>query len=202
MPWTADQLFAYLRNGYAGQHGAAAGPMREVVRDLVGVPDQDLRAIATYVASFVGEASPEQKKKASAVVAQAQQRSTLVAHAGMGRETTGAAPSARMPGAAIYAGACANCHNSRGTGYTSAVDLSLTTDVNADTPRNLIQVILQGIQPPPGERGVFMPSFAGSFTDQQMEQLIAYVRSTFSQHGPWSNVQDEIAKVRKSGDAS
>ena len=34
VPWTADALFAYLRDGFHPDHGTARGPMAEVVSNL------------------------------------------------------------------------------------------------------------------------------------------------------------------------
>src|SRR6201992_4156130 len=52
IPWSEDELFAYLRSGESRFHGVAAGPMAPVVKDLAGLPDQDVRAMAVYLASF------------------------------------------------------------------------------------------------------------------------------------------------------
>src|SRR5205823_9550370 len=50
LPWTADELFNYLRNGSDPRHGIAAGPMIDVVKNLAKVPESDVRAIAVYIA--------------------------------------------------------------------------------------------------------------------------------------------------------
>src|ERR1700753_116463 len=52
IPWSEDELFAYLRSGESRFHGVAAGPMAPVVKELAALPDQDIRAIATYLGSF------------------------------------------------------------------------------------------------------------------------------------------------------
>lgn len=71
VPWTEQSLFSYLRTGYAPHHGAAAGPMAPVIEELALLPEEDVRAIAHYVASF-GDTQPD----AAAASAQAQQRAT------------------------------------------------------------------------------------------------------------------------------
>ena len=50
--WSEDDFFIYLRHGESPPHGVALGPMRAVVRSLARLPDDDLRAIATYFASL------------------------------------------------------------------------------------------------------------------------------------------------------
>ncbi len=52
IPWSEDELFAYLRSGESRFHGVAAGPMAPVVKELAALPDQDIRAMAVYLASF------------------------------------------------------------------------------------------------------------------------------------------------------
>ena len=51
-PWTQAQLVTYLRTGRASEHGAAAGPMLPVTRDLATVPAEDVEAIAAYILSI------------------------------------------------------------------------------------------------------------------------------------------------------
>ncbi|MBS0343969.1 MAG: molybdopterin-dependent oxidoreductase, partial [Proteobacteria bacterium] len=57
VPWTAQSLYQYLRNGHSPRHGVAGGPMAHVVRELREVPDADIRAMAGYLASFQSETS-------------------------------------------------------------------------------------------------------------------------------------------------
>jgi nicotinate dehydrogenase subunit B len=52
VPWDADELYRYLRHGHTQRHGIAGGPMAEVVRELAQVPDDDVRAMATYLGTF------------------------------------------------------------------------------------------------------------------------------------------------------
>ena len=52
IPWSEDELYAYLRTGESRFHGVAAGPMAPVVKELASLPDQDIRAMAIYLASF------------------------------------------------------------------------------------------------------------------------------------------------------
>ena len=52
IPWSEDELFAYLRTGESRFHGVAAGPMAPVVKELAALPDDDIRAMAVYLGSF------------------------------------------------------------------------------------------------------------------------------------------------------
>jgi len=69
--------------------------------------------------------------------------------------------------------------------------------VNAPTPRNFINIVLDGIQPPPGAHGLWMPPFGNALTDKQITQLAQYVRSHFSGKGAWSDIEKTVARIRK-----
>ena len=71
VPWDADALYAYLRDGSHPDHGTARGPMAEVVSNLSAVPASDVRAIATYMADVFGAPSPDRKRQGEAAIAQA-----------------------------------------------------------------------------------------------------------------------------------
>src|SRR4030088_1637415 len=97
VPWDADALFIYLRDGWHPDHGVARGPMAEVVSNLSSVPESDVRAIATYMAGVSGAPTPDRKRRGDEVLAQV--KSPALQASG-----TNAA------GASIYAAACARCH--------------------------------------------------------------------------------------------
>jgi mono/diheme cytochrome c family protein len=69
IPWNADALYAYLRQGWQPDHGTARGPMAEVVSNLSSVSESDVRAIATYMASVFGAPTPDRKNQAAEVLA-------------------------------------------------------------------------------------------------------------------------------------
>src|SRR5262249_342841 len=71
VPWTAEQLFNYLRTGLDATHAIAAGPMEPVVRNLARAPEEDVRAMAAYLEALAGPPSAERRKKGEAALAQA-----------------------------------------------------------------------------------------------------------------------------------
>ena len=194
-PWSAERLYNYLRTGSDPAHGTTSGPMVPVVHNLSGAPEEDVRAIATYVASFTLQVPAERQKKGEALVAHTQADAMT-------------APAARQPangvqdrGASTYAGACAVCHEvPRDPTYSgAALDLRLSSAVSAPTPRNFLNFVLLGVAPGAGERGRWMPGFAGVFTDEQLVTLANYVRQTYGGGGqPWQHVGDEVSKARRS----
>lgn len=193
-PWTREQLFTYLRRGFVERHGVAAGPMLPVVDNLGGVPEQDVKAIAAYVGTTLEPATAERRTKAEALLARIERESTPAVQSG---NTSGTAGSARADGAAIYAGACVLCHEPTGQRFSAhGIHLALSKVVRMPDARNLIHVILDGIEAPAGAPAAAMPGFAGALTDQQVATLVRYLRRTFSNQPEWSDVENQIRKTR------
>jgi len=184
VPWTSVELFRYLRQGYSLQHGAAAGPMAPVVRELAVLPDDDIRAMASYLASFnqpVTQAVSEQVAKQ--VVQTAQNLST----AQLG------------PGQRLFNGACASCHHD-GDGPTLLgvnVPLGLNSKLHSERADNLIRVVLDGIRAPATREIGFMPAFRHSLDDAQIESLVAYMRSRYAPGQPaWQGLPETLSRLR------
>lgn len=193
VPWTAAQLYRYLRSGLDDVHDIAAGPMAGVTHNLASVSERDVRAIAVYIASLATEPTAARRQRSEDVLAYARRAQTSSAVAP--RAAAAEAPQSQS-GAAIYTGACATCHdNGRAISSAGALNLALSTSVTNPTPGNLIRIIVQGIEPRDGERGRWMPAFAGAFTAEQLADLTAYLRSEFGMAPAWRNVDDEIRKV-------
>lgn len=173
--WNAGSLHAFLRNGWHAQHGIAQGPMTPVTQNLAGVANDDVLAIATYVASVMGK--PREKQ--------------LVKNAAAGAETR-----SNETGAQIYAYTCASCHDGTRPLPFGGVKLSLSTAVSGESATNLINVILAGLHPSEGTTGAIMPGFSTSLTDGQVESLVAYIRSNFAGKPPWTNLENSVREAR------
>lgn len=187
VPWTAGALFAYLRQGWDPDHGTARGPMAEVVSNLSSVNESDVRAIATYMADVFGAPSARRIQHGEAVIAQARAPSVLANHAA----------AANQPGAAIFAAACASCHEtSRALPY-GGVNLALSTALSSPDPRNAINIVLSGVRPVDGERSPIMPGFADSMNDQQVATLLQFLRSHFSNQPAWTGVETAVEEARR-----
>jgi mono/diheme cytochrome c family protein len=196
VPWSADQLFDYLRHGWDEQHGVAAGPMAPVVHDLSQVAEEDVRAIAVYVASLMPPRPAAQARSDAAppVVERDEDRALL---RGAADERRSAASSAEE-GAIVYAGACSDCHNQRLSPLArKPVRLSLATSVNAPGPSNVIHVVLEGIWPEAGGRGPLMPGFAAELTEGQVVGLVSYLRGRFSKLPAWSDVPARVREISR-----
>jgi len=197
MPLTVESLFNYLRNGFDARHGIAAGPMVDVVQNLAKVPEDDVRAIAVYVADRMQGSARE--AKANDEISGFAELQESAAVSGTGRDAfatrdKGAAPDT---GATVFEGACATCHYSgSGLQSTKPVPLALTTSVNAPDPRNLIHIVQNGLWPASGERGAMMPGFAAELTDDQLVAVVTYVRERFSRQPAWHDVVAQVQAIR------
>ncbi len=75
--------------------------------------------------------------------------------------------------------------------------LFLVSSIAEDDPRNTLLAILEGIQPPVGARGAFMPAFADGLADAEVADLAAYLRSRFSNRAAWPKLVNAAATARK-----
>jgi mono/diheme cytochrome c family protein len=100
-------------------------------------------------------------------------------------------------GTAIYAAACAGCHESGRPPPYGGINLALSSAISAPDPRNLANIVLAGVRPVEGERSPIMPGFAASMDDQQAAVLMNYLRSRFTNQPPWSGLEDTIKQARR-----
>ncbi|MEH2538377.1 MULTISPECIES: cytochrome c [unclassified Bradyrhizobium] len=180
MPWTADALFSYLREGWHPDHGTARGPMAKVVSNLSSVPASDVRAIAVYMAGVSGTPTPGRAGPGEDALARAK-----------------AASQTNPVGASIYTAACASCHEGGRPLPYGGVDLGLSTAISSPDPRNLANIVLSGIDAVEGERSPIMPGFAASMNDDQASALLNYLRARFSDQPAWADLKKTIAEARR-----
>src|SRR3954470_6224918 len=183
IPWSEDELFAYLRAGESRFHGVAAGPMAPVVKELGALPDQDIRAMAVYLASFNDTAIDRPAREMLAANLEG---------------ATGMRP-ASSAGARLYDGACALCHEVGGAPlFGSRPSLALNSNLHSLVPDNLIQVILHGIAKPAATDLGYMPAFKDSLTDGQVAELATYLRRQFAPDQPaWTGVEAAVGRIRQ-----
>jgi nicotinate dehydrogenase subunit B len=185
VPWDKHELYAYLRTGYSSLHGTAAGPMAPVIEELMALPDQDIDAMATYLATF-NQSGSRPERRAIAAAAEERVASALSI-------STGTA------GAQLYQGACAVCHQGgdRADVFGVTPSLALNTNLHSDRADNLVRVILEGVSTHAAGRNGAMPSFRTYFDDGQVGELVRYLRNTFAPDKPmWSDVQPTVSRIR------
>jgi nicotinate dehydrogenase subunit B len=183
IPWSEAELFTYLRTGFSPLHGPAAGPMAPVVKEMAALPDSDLRAVAHYLASLAPPVSAETEA----------QRATEIA-----AETRGAMLTSAGPGARIYQGACAVCHEpSAPPQFGVQPNLALNTNLRSARADNLIRTILEGIQQPALNHLGAMPAFARALNDRQIAELVGFLRRKYApKQELWTDVEQTVAQLR------
>jgi mono/diheme cytochrome c family protein len=177
--WTEADIVALLSTGLSPK-GSAFGPMAEVVYEsLQHLRDEDLRAMASYLQSL-----PERTPRAPRQII---------------RLTEAERSASVKRGAHVYSKQCADCHGEQGEGISPAgCPLAGNRAVTMASSVNPIRVVLQGGYPP-GTKGnsrpFGMPPFGSTLTDQQIADVLTYVR------GAWGNTASgvlglDVARLR------
>jgi nicotinate dehydrogenase subunit B len=159
--------------------------MAPVVKELAALPDRDIRAMAVYLASFNEGASDQAAQQALAARLE---------------ESTGTRVISASPvGARLYEGACAVCHAVGGAPlFGSRPSLALNSNLHSAVPDNLIQVILHGIAKPAASDLGYMPGFKDSMSDDQLAELVSYLRRQFAPQKPvWTGVRAAVSQARQ-----
>jgi mono/diheme cytochrome c family protein len=171
--------------------------MAPVADNLANVSDEDVTAIAVYVASVMGEPSQERREQGENLIRAVKSFGTGSKPQSGGSQ---AVPAAAIgdPGAIIYAGACASCHESGRSVPYGGIHLSLSTLLSTSSPRNFLNLVLAGLPAADGQRGPIMPGFAAMLTDQQVVALAGYMRSQFSNKPAWSDIAEQLREARSS----
>lgn len=161
--WPLEEIECLLRHGISAR-GSTLGPMAEVVYEsLQHLSDADLSAMALYLKSLPVSAAPAAKGAMRAV----------------DRDLA----RSRESGAQLYAQHCASCHGDRGEGLPPAAPaLAGNRALTMDSAVNPIRVLLFGGYPPGtagNPRPFGMPPFSDELNDQQIADLLTYLRSSW-----------------------
>ena len=174
--WTEPQIVQFLKTG-RNQHAVVYGSMTEAFNNSTQfMADDDLAAIARYLKSLPGDpqrdGTPWQYQSASAD---------------------------SSPGAHTYATRCASCHGSDGKGQPEWMPpLAGATSALAQESASAINITLNGSQRvvvagvPDAYR---MPAFREQLSDQEIAQVLSYVRSTWGNGGGAVDAQ-AVGKLR------
>lgn len=164
--WTQEDIVSYLRTG-VNRYDIASGPMADAVKNSTQYwRDEDLKAVATYL-----KATPKQGDDKPAVLA---------------------ADDSRMKtGATIYEAKCSACHAPQGQGGKNIFpQLANNPLVNAPNATSLIHVVVagsRGVDTDTRPTAPAMPSFAGTLSDEEMANVITYVRNS------WGNAASPVS---------
>ena len=186
--WSKDDIVETLRTARNSQQAVIGAPMNDViVHSTQYLNDTDLQAIAAYLKILTP--SPGD-------------RSTFVANP----ETAAALAAGHEAnrGAELYVDNCAACHRTNGQGSPKALPkMAGNSSVLAEDPSSLISLVLGGSSLPgtaaaPSPLG--MPGFGWRLTNEEVAQLLTFIRSSWGNHAPSVSASD-VARVRAMPDA-
>lgn len=167
--WSVQEIVDYLHKGADKKKGTVFGPMADVVtHSLSKLTDDDITAIAVYLKQTAAEGPSDQTKIA---------------------DTTTKA------GSEIYLNNCAQCHQATGLGITGSIPPLAGNDaVMAAGPEDIITAVLGGL---PG-RGSYiqMPPFGGQFDDQQIADVVNFVRTNWGNDASANATADMVKGLR------
>lgn len=166
--WSEDAIASYLKYGW-NDVATASGPMAEVITDSTShLTDADLHAIAAYL------------------------HDQPPGGGGSGQAVSASEPAMRT-GQAIYVDQCAACHTAEGGGIVGLFPSLRAPSIQQAQPTSLIRVVLAGarsVATDGAPTGPGMPSFGWKLTDEQVADVLTYIRNS------WGN----LAPVVGSGD--
>jgi mono/diheme cytochrome c family protein len=170
--WTVDDIALYMKTGHNNWAGTF-GPMNEVITNSTSkLTDADIRAIAVYLKSL-----PPIDTTATQTLSDEEQAT----------------------GEQIYTIHCGTCHLPDGKGGDKTVGppVALSTVVQAPDAATLINVILYGAYPPPQKApGAWqnMKDFYNVLSDEEVAQLVNFLRANFGNKGGAVTVADVAAQ--------
>jgi mono/diheme cytochrome c family protein len=163
--WSTADVAEYLKSG-RNARATASGAMAEVVElSTSRMNDADRAAVATFLKSLP-TATPQTRPRAPD-------------------------PAAMRAGEAIFTDACSSCHLSQGVGQPRLFPpLAGDASVESRDGTTLIRIVLQGSRSPatvdkPTPHA--MPAFAWKLNDQQVADVLTYIRNS------WGNESKAIA---------
>ncbi len=165
--WSSAEVAALLKSGLTS-HGAALGPMAEVVfRSTQYLNDADIAAMTEFLKSLPQTPS----------------------HAGVPEKVD---KDVHAHGESLYKDHCAGCHGANGEGGSGPngvvyVALAGNRKVLLETPANFIHIVVNGGFPPTtagDPRPYGMPPFGPSLKDEEIAVLTSYVRSAWGNAAP------------------
>ncbi|NIE73576.1 c-type cytochrome [Pantoea sp. Ap-967] len=181
--WSTGELAQFLKTGRT-ERTAVFGSMTDVIQhSMQHLTDSDRLAIARYLKSL------------PAKVAQAPASATT---------STTAAQLANMDtsvaGARTYIDNCMACHRSDGRGYAEVFPaLAGNSVVNGQDATSLIHIVLAGGYLPGNQHaptGYGMPDFAWRLSDQEVADVVSFIRKGWSNQGG-AVTENDVAKQRR-----
>jgi mono/diheme cytochrome c family protein len=177
--WETSDVVDLLRTGVS-RRGIVFGPMAQVVHDsLQYVSDADTRAMAVYLKSLAQTGGAEELPQI--------------------RPTEGQSKASFEAGAKLYENHCQSCHGANGVGAPPAYPpLANNQAISMEFASNPIRMVLFGGYPPStraNPRPYGMPPFAYFMNDQEVADVVTYMRQSWGNRGTAINPAD-VARYR------
>lgn len=178
--WTENEISAFLQTGH-NEHTVAFGSMVLVIGNSTQhLSEEDLNAIAHYLKSL-----PVKKGQAS-YKPQARQTDIVLA----GTVTGPFEP----PGAGLYSGFCAKCHEKSGLGKAPRIPrLAGSPMVLSENGTSLIRLVLEGGKGPAtrlGPKPKKMPGYAAELTDREIADVLTFIRNNWGNNASAITARD------------
>ena len=185
--WDIDDYADYLFDGWSEKHGIAGGPMTEVVDNLYEANEDDVFAIAAWLAKITPPIEPDKSSKRFKAIASLDLPEDFdVTFVGQD------VPPNILSGAQIFKGKCVKCHKARLV-KSQPVSLGLSFSVNDDSPKNLFNIILKGIEPPLGVSSRKMQAI--SLSEEELAAVASFVRWRFSDQAEWMDLATDAKEA-------
>lgn len=171
--WSVDELVTYFQGEHVAENIAAVGPMYETISGgLEDLDERDLRAIAVYLKE---QTSPE---------------------GGEAREEDWVFTERRREaGSVVYQARCESCHGEDGEGENGvAPTLVDTAAISGEEPHTAIMAVLQGFDP--RDQWGAMPSFGYALQNQEIADVVNYIRTAWSNDGAPNATAARVAYLR------
>ena len=182
--WSEADLQSFLRTGRTERSAVFGGMSDVVVHSMQYMTDNDLSAIAHYLKSLPAKDPADQPHVYDASVAKA-------LFQGDDSKT----------GAALYLDNCAACHRSDGQGYARVFPaLAGNPVITGEDATSLVHVVLKGGTLPATHQApssFTMPPFAWRLNDQQIADLVNFIRTSWGNQGAPVNAE-QVKALRKS----
>ncbi|MGC6371337.1 cytochrome c [Pseudomonas sp. K2I15] len=181
--WSEEQLVQFLKTGRSDRSAVFGGMSDVVVHSMQYMSQDDLTAIARYLKSLPAVDPKDQPHQYDKQVADALWK---------GDDS--------KPGASVYIDNCAACHRTDGHGYTRVFPALAGNPVlqTADAT-SLINIVLNGGTLPATHTApstFTMPAFAWRLSDQEVADVVSFVRSSWGNKGAPVKASD-VASLRK-----
>jgi cytochrome c553 len=194
--WSREDLFRYLRNGYAPGRGQAGGPMAPMVETLQSRPDEEIYALIDWMMKQPAHRDPAETVTAS----QLGQKLTL--DPALLRASLSENPDPEQLGAQLYNASCASCHGADGAGSPDGRYPSMFHNSSVGRRTNLIAALLDGVERHMKTETAFMQSFdgkkgiPGGLSEDQLTVLSNFVLKQFGDPADATATSADIGKAR------